>query len=91
MSPDPIGWASTAVLIATIGRQTFTQWKSASTDGVSQWLFVGQITASIGFVIYSAMLGNLVFVASNAFLLIIAIVGQWMFLRNRRREGRRSA
>ena len=86
VSADPIGWVSTVILIATIGRQTYTQWKQRSTKGVSRWLFVGQIAASVGFVTYSAMLGNVVFVVSNIFMLVIALIGQWMFVRNRRHE-----
>lgn len=83
---DLIGWLSTAVLILTIGRQAFTQWKERSTAGVSRWLFVGQLVASTGFVVYSALLGNLVFVVSNILLLVIALAGQLMYLRNKRIE-----
>jgi hypothetical protein len=35
---DVVGWASTAVLLATIGRQVYSQWKSKATAGVSRWL-----------------------------------------------------
>jgi MtN3 and saliva related transmembrane protein len=90
LSPDPVGWVATAILIATIGRQASAQWRETSTKGVSQWLYVGQIAASIGFVIYSAMLGNVVFVVSNVFMLVIAIAGEYLFLRNRRREAARA-
>lgn len=44
---DLVGWASTAVPFATIGHQVYSQWKSKATAGVSRWLFVGQIGASI--------------------------------------------
>ena len=86
MNPDWIGWVSTAVLIATVGRQAYTQWKSESTDGVSRWLYIGQLVTSLGYVIYSFMLGNWVFVVSNLFLLAIAAVGQVLLLRNRSRK-----
>ena len=86
MSPDPIGWFATAALIATVGCQTYTQWRDKTTAGVSSWLFIGQLVTSTGFVIYSAMLGNVVFVVSNCFLLMIAAVGQWMYKRNEQRE-----
>jgi len=32
---DAIGWTSAAVLLATIGRQVYSQWKSKATAGVS--------------------------------------------------------
>lgn len=88
MNPDWIGWASTGLLLATVGRQAFTQWKERSTAGVSHWLYIGQAATSIGFVIYSLMLGNIVFVVSNVFLLCIAGVGQYLFIRNRRGENK---
>ena len=86
MNPDWVGWVSTGILIATVGRQAFTQWKRRSTAGVSRWLYVGQFATSAGFVAYSLMLGNVVFVVSNVFLLVIAAVGQVLFIRNRRAE-----
>ncbi len=84
---DIIGWASTVVLLATIGRQVYSQWKSKATAGVSRWLFVGQISASIGFTIYSYLLHNWVFLFSNAALVLTAIVGELIYISNRRRQG----
>lgn len=81
---DAIGWAASAILIATLLRQVYTQWRERSTEGVSRWLFIGQLCASVGFTIYSWMLGNHVFVFTNAVLLLTAIVGQLIFWRNRR-------
>ena len=73
------------VLILTIGRQVFTQWKTESTAGVSHWLFLGQCASSSGFTIYSVMLHNWVYVCSNVALLITGIVGQVLYLRNSKR------
>jgi MtN3 and saliva related transmembrane protein len=81
---DLIGWASSVVLLATIGRQVYTQWKTRSTEGVSKWLFVGQLAASTGYTIYSVLLHNWVFMTSNIALLGTALVGQALLLRNRR-------
>jgi MtN3 and saliva related transmembrane protein len=81
---DLIGWFSSAVLLATIARQVYTQWKTRSTVGVSKWLFIGQLTASIGYTIYSALLHNWVFMTSNIALLCTAVVGESLYLRNRR-------
>ena len=88
MNPDVIGWIATGILIATLGGQTYTQWRDEVTAGVSGWLFIGQLAASSAFVVYSAMLGNIVFVVSNCFLLLIAALGQWLYKRNERREAR---
>jgi MtN3 and saliva related transmembrane protein len=77
-----IGWASSLILLATIGRQVYTQWKTKSTQGVSHWLFVGQCAASTGFTVYSLLLGSWVFVFSNVMILVMAIVGQVTYKHN---------
>ena len=41
------------------------QWRERTSKGVSKWLFIGQITASIGFSIYSILLHNWVFTITN--------------------------
>jgi len=84
---EGIGWASTAVLLATIGRQVYSQWKSKATAGVSRWLFVGQISASIGFTTYSFLLHNWIFLFSNAAMILTAIVGEFIYISNRKRRG----
>jgi MtN3 and saliva related transmembrane protein len=81
---EAIGWLSTALLLLTLLRQVYTEWKSGSTAGVSKWLFVGQVAASIGFTIYSWLLRNWVFMGSNAAILCVAIAGQILYSRNRR-------
>jgi uncharacterized protein with PQ loop repeat len=81
-----IGWMSSAVLLATITRQVYTEWKTESTAGVSHWLFIGQVTASSGFTIYSLLLHNWVYVVSNIALLITAVIGQIIYKRNKRQS-----
>lgn len=83
---DWIGWISSAILLTTISRQVYVQYRERATGGVSGWLFVGQLAASTGFVIYSALLANWVFVITNAALLVTALAGQIIYRRNRRRE-----
>ena len=83
---DWLGWGASAVLLATLLRQVFVQWRERRTDGVSSWLFVGQITASIGFVVYSWLVDNRVFVVTNSALLLTAIAGQLIYRRNVRLE-----
>lgn len=91
MLTEVVGWAAALVLLATVGRQVWTQWRSGSTQGVSKWLFVGQTAASTLFLIYSALLGNAVFVATNALMLATAVAGELIYLRNRRRGERARA
>ena len=79
---DWLGWGASAVLLATLLRQVFVQWRERRTDGVSSWLFVGQITASIGFVVYSWLVDNRVFVVTNCAILSTAILGQLIYRRN---------
>lgn len=83
---DVLGWAASAVLLLTLGRQVWVQWKEQRTEGLSSGLFLGQMTASAGFVVYSVLVGNAVFVLTNAALFATAITGQWIYRRNLRRE-----
>ncbi|WP_233614473.1 MULTISPECIES: hypothetical protein [unclassified Stenotrophomonas] len=85
MNPDFLGWTATIVLIATLIRQMVKQWRSPNPESVSKWLFIGQMTASILFTIYSALLGSTVFVVTNALLLATAVTGQILAWRRRRR------
>ena len=77
------------MLLITIGRQVLAQWRSGTTQGLSRWLFIGQLAASTGFIIYSWLLRNWVFVVTNVLMLATAAIGQWIFLRNVRRESLR--
>jgi hypothetical protein len=47
----------------------------------SRWLFIGQLLASSGFVVYSWLLPNWVFVVTNALMLVTALLGQWLYRR----------
>jgi uncharacterized protein with PQ loop repeat len=79
-----IGWAAAAILLLTLGRQVYTQWRDRTSKGVSRWLFIGQCAASAGFILYSWLLKNWVFVVTNALILLTAVIGEVIFLRNRR-------
>lgn len=83
-NPDMIGWAASAILIATLCRQIHTQSKDPDAKGVSHWLFAGQIAASLGFVAYSWLLRNWVFIVTNSLILLTAVVGQVMVWRRAR-------
>lgn len=79
---DAIGWASSAILLATLIRQIVKQ-QSEHAAGVSHWLFIGQSLASLGFVAYSILLNNWVFIVTNSLILLTAVVG---FALQRRRQ-----
>jgi len=79
-----LGWAASAVLISTLTRQVYVQWRDHSSQGVSSWLFLGQITASIAFAIYSWLIENWIFVFTNCLLIVTAVIGEYVYWRNRR-------
>jgi hypothetical protein len=85
MSPDLVGWLASAILLATLSRQIHTQSKDPDARGVSTWLFAGQMAASVGFIVYSAMLDNWVFIVTNSLILLTAVVGQVVMWRKRSR------
>ena len=80
-----IGWAASLVLLLTLVKQVHKQWKDATSEGVSKWLFIGQLAASLGFIVYSYSVGNWVFIITNALLTINNIVGIILYYRYRRR------
>lgn len=81
---EAIGWISSAILVLTISKQVWKQWREGMSEGVSKWLFIGQIAASTGFTIYSWLLKNWVFVTTNLLLLLSAITGLSILLCQRR-------
>jgi uncharacterized protein with PQ loop repeat len=90
MMIECLGWGSSLILLATLVRQVYTQWRSGATAGLSKWLFVGQCTASVGYTVYSFMLHNWVYVSSNLAILVTAVVGEGLYLRNKRAASRTS-
>ena len=48
--------------------------------------FIGQVTASIAFIVYSWLLANWVFVVTNALMLVTAALGQGIYLSNKDRR-----
>jgi uncharacterized protein with PQ loop repeat len=88
MLTEIIGWTAAVILLATLSRQVYTQYRDRNAQGVSRWLFVGQCAASVLFVVYSWLLGNWIFVVTNALLLVTALIGEAIYLRNRRAAGR---
>lgn len=85
-SRQAIGWASSALLVVTIGKQVYKQWHEGKTEGISIWLFIGQCAASSGFIVYSLLARDWVFVVTNALMLLNGVLGWLILVRNRRRE-----
>jgi uncharacterized protein with PQ loop repeat len=81
---DLIGWAASLILLATLVRQIVKQARDKDAEGVSTWLFLGQATASVLFIVYSVLVGNRVFIVTNSCILLTALVGQWMSWRKKR-------
>jgi MtN3 and saliva related transmembrane protein len=86
-----VGLLSSLVLLATVGQQVWKQWRDGKSEGVSLWLFVGQTAASLGFVTYSYLLRQWVFLATNALMLANSLLGYGILVRNRRRQRRQPA
>ena len=72
---EAIGWISSFILVLTIAKQVYKQWQEGSSEGVSKWLFLGEITASMGFALYSWLLHNWVFVVTNIAMLLSSLAG----------------
>lgn len=79
-----IGWLSSLVLLLTIGTQIHRQWRARTSEGVSPWLFVGQMIASTGFSIYSALVHDWVFIVTNSLMAMSAALGLGIVLHHRR-------
>jgi MtN3 and saliva related transmembrane protein len=86
-----IGWASTLVLLITLLSQIRKEIAVGKADEISPVLFIGQCAASLGFLAYSALVGNVVFVVSNAMILVVALIGVGVRRRLSKTADRRSA
>jgi uncharacterized protein with PQ loop repeat len=80
-----VGWLSSFILILTLVKQNWKQWRSGSVEGVSRWLWIGQTAASVGFTTYSALVRDWVFTTTNAVLVVNAVVGYAIVRHHRRR------
>ena len=83
---EAVGWVSSCILMLTIAKQVYKQWREGSSEGVSKWLFVGQMSASLGFTVYSWLVSNWVFVVTNAVMLLNGLLGLLIVLHHRKKE-----
>ncbi|MGI8786475.1 MAG: hypothetical protein ACR2HG_01770 [Pyrinomonadaceae bacterium] len=81
-----IGWVSSAILFLTFSRQIYKQWQEGTSEGVSIWLFVGQIAASTGFAVYSWLVGNWIFIFTNSLMVLNGLVGFFINMYLKKRE-----
>jgi MtN3 and saliva related transmembrane protein len=79
-----IGWISSFILLLTLIRQVKKQWEEKNSEGVSKWLFIGQLVASSGFTVYSYLVSNWVFTFTNLLLTINNIIGIYIYFRYRK-------
>ena len=88
MLVEAVGWVSSFILVLTIAKQVYKQWQEGTSEGVSKWLFVGQISASLGFTAYSLLVRNWVFVVTNSLMLLNGLLGLVIVFYHRRRKRR---
>lgn len=86
---EVVGWASSFILLLTLVKQVYKQWSDKTAEGISKWLFIGQLAASIGFTYYSFQTGNRVFTFTNGALTINNIIGIALYFIFRSRAGKR--
>ncbi len=89
MNPiEIVGWASYVILVLTIATQIGKQWRDGTSKGVSTWLFVGQLAASVGFTIYSLLVRNWVFAVTNGIMILNGLIGYGITVRHKRDKSR---
>ena len=88
---DSIGWASSSVLVMTLFAQVWKQWSDNTSKGVSPWLFIGQLCASLGFLAYSVLIRSWVFIVTNSLTSIAAVLGMCILWRHAHRRRRSAA
>lgn len=81
-----IGWASSIILLLTLVKQVHKQWKDGTSEGISSFLFVGQLLASTGFTVYSFLVKNWVFTITNGLLTINNIIGIFLYFYFRKNK-----
>ena len=86
-----VGWASSLILLLTLIKQVYKQWSARTSEGISKWLFVGQLAASVGFMYYSYQMSSWVFLFTNAVLTVNNIIGITLYFLYRTDTGGRSA
>lgn len=79
---DLLGWLSSIILVITLFVQVRKQWHDDTSRGVSPFLFIGQLAASLGFLLYAMQIDNWVFIATNSLTSLAAVLGLWITRRH---------
>lgn len=87
---DILGWSSSALLVVTLVHQVSKQWREGKSEGVSIWLYIGQIVTSLGFFAYSVLVRNWVYAVTNVFLIASSVAGI-LITRHHRNRSKRAA
>jgi hypothetical protein len=74
---EAIGWGSAVVLLPTFGVQVYKQWRSRRepAPASSFWFFALALVGTGGQAVYSWLVGNAVYLALNAVLVVTNGVG----------------
>ena len=82
-----LGWISSFILLLTVAKQVYKQWQEGTSKGVSKWLFFGQIAASVGFLVYSILITNWVFIVTNSLMILNSLAGIGILFYHRQQAG----
>ena len=84
-----IGWGSGLILLPTFGVQTYRQWESRDEPlpPLALWFFAMAFVGTGGQLIYSWMVGNKVYLALNACLVVTNGLGLAIAIRRKIRSG----
>lgn len=88
-----IGWGSALILLPTFGIQTYRQWQGRNEPAppTALWFFILALAGVGGQVVYSWMVGNEVYLALNACLVVTNAIGLAIVLHRRSLATGRSA
>jgi len=80
-----IGWGSAFVLLPTFGLQAYKQWQARNEHAPPSalWFFILALIGVVGQVIYSWMLGNMVYFILNACLVVTNTLGLGLAIHRR--------
>ncbi len=87
-----IGWGSGLILLPTFGVQTYRQWheRHKHVGATSLWFFVLAFVGTLGQLVYSTMVHNLVYIALNGCLVVNNAIGLGIAIHRARIVGDRS-
>lgn len=79
-----VGWSASVVVVVTTIGQIYKQWQAHSSKGVSPFLFVGNVLASLLFLNYAIMIKNVVYEVTNSVMVLASVCGLALLIHQRR-------